>query len=167
MAGATTTDKGVRGAQKKEAFHRAAEERIVPFSYKRPDADIGAKRTHVYLGHSDIVTASVQIYPKGGGNVMHYHPGADGFWMVLKGRMRFHGPDGVIGEYGPHEGVIMPRNARYWFESALDDEETHLLHVNCDTLEKVQNPSIIVDDRPFERGNTLRFNYPEGFKGGN
>ena len=94
MAGATTTDKGVRGAQKKELSHRAAEEGIVRFSYKRPDADIGAKRTHVYLGHSDIVTASGQIYPKGGGNVMHYHPGAGGFWMVLKGWMRFHGPEG-------------------------------------------------------------------------
>jgi len=33
---------------------------------------------------------------------MHYHPGADSFWMVLQGgALLQHGR--VIGEYGPHE----------------------------------------------------------------
>ena len=35
----------------------------------------------------------------------------------LKGRVRFYGPgDVVIGEFGPHEGIVTPRGSQYWFE---------------------------------------------------
>jgi mannose-6-phosphate isomerase-like protein (cupin superfamily) len=151
-----------RGAAKKEAFHRNAEAQIVPFQFQRPDADLGDDRTVCYLAHSDLIEASVQVFPKGGGNVLHYHPGPDGFWMVLRGRMRFYGPDGLIGEYGPNEGIVMPRNARYWFESADENEEAHLLHLNCESQDNVQNRSVTLGARDPDRKKNRHFGFPPG-----
>jgi len=49
--------------------------------------------------------------------------------MVLKGKVRFHGDEGVvIGDFGPLEGVLVPRRTRYWFES-IGDEELEMLQV--------------------------------------
>jgi hypothetical protein len=159
------TDK-LRGADKKEAFHREAESRITPFSYKRPDANIEGRKGVFFLAESDILHASIQIIPEGGDNRMHYHPGGDGFWMSLKGRVKFYGPDGLIGEYGPHEGIFMPRNARYWFETANPEDELHLLHVQADILPKVKNGHVGLEPKDPNKPETLRFNYPKGARHG-
>ena len=155
------TDK-LRGADKKEAFHREAEARITPFSYKRPDADIEGRKGVFFLAESDILHASIQIIPEGGDNRMHYHPGGDGFWMSLKGRVKFYGPDGLIGEYGPHEGIFMPRNARYWFETADPNVEVHLLYVTALTEKKPANFRVALGESPPGKKKNLRFNYPPG-----
>ena len=70
----------------------------------------------------------VQVVKKHGGeNNLHYHTRMDTFWMVLKGRVRFYGPgDVVLGEFGPHEGMVTPRYSRYWFEN-IGDEDLELL----------------------------------------
>ena len=48
---------------------------------------------------------------------------------MLKGRIRFYGPDDkVIGEFGPNEGTISPAYSRYWFENA-GDGDAELLQV--------------------------------------
>jgi hypothetical protein len=53
----------------------------------------------------------------------------DLIYMVLKGRIRFYGPeDKVLGEYGELEGILLPENSRYWFES-VGDEEAYLLQI--------------------------------------
>src|SRR3546814_5413424 len=53
----------------------------------------------------------------------------DLIYMVLKGKVAFYGPDDkVIGEYGPHEGLLLPENSRYWF-GAIGDEEAWLLQI--------------------------------------
>ena len=159
----TVARKGaLRGAEKKEAFHREAESRREPFKFIRPDVELKGQKAVHYLCDSDILKAAVQIIPEGGDNRLHYHPGADGFWMVLQGRIRFHGPDGVVGEYGKHEGILMPRNARYWFESADPDEELHLLYVAALTQEKVQNFYVGLEPRKPGHKPNLRFNYPPG-----
>jgi hypothetical protein len=50
---------------------------------------------------------------------------------VLKGRVRFYGPDDVlIGEFGPNEGTITQRYARYWFEN-IGDEDLEILQVSA------------------------------------
>jgi hypothetical protein len=42
---------------------------------------------------------------------------------VLSGRVTFYGPgDVVIGEFGKHEGILVPRGAEYWFESSGDED---------------------------------------------
>ena len=94
----------------------AAETKYATFRYKKPD-DLPGGKAIVHLAKSDIIRGRVQIVREGGENNLHSHKGMDGFWMVLKGRVRFYGPgDAVIGEFGPHEGILLPRGAQYWFE---------------------------------------------------
>jgi mannose-6-phosphate isomerase-like protein (cupin superfamily) len=105
------------------AKHTAAESNPVRFSYQAPTG-VNAGKGRVNLGKGDIVRGVVQIVKKNGGeNNLHYHTTTASFWMVLKGRVRFYGPgDVLIGEFGPHEGTITPRYARYWFENVGDDD---------------------------------------------
>lgn len=94
----------------------------IPFSYKKPEAFKGVK-AGILLGQTDLVRARVQIIRDGGANNLHWHAGVDTVWMVLKGRVRFYGPDNeVIADLGVHEGMITPRGTQYWFESAGEDE---------------------------------------------
>jgi quercetin dioxygenase-like cupin family protein len=121
----------LRGAEKKEAFFQAAEALIQSFSFHAPDIEFPKekKKIHVKLAGTNHVRASVQVLREGGENNLHYHPNMDLIYMVLKGRIRFYGPgDKVIGDYGPLEGVLLPENARYWFES-VGTEEAHLLQI--------------------------------------
>jgi hypothetical protein len=49
--------------------------------------------------------------------------------MVLSGRVAFYGDGGVcFGELGPHEGILMPRGNRYWFE-ALGEEDAEIIQI--------------------------------------
>lgn len=90
----------------------------------------------VPLGRTDILRAGVQIVREGGANNLHSHSGNDGFWYVLSGKARFFGqPSGdgavqMIGEFEKDQGVIVPRNFPYWFESAAD-EPLEILHVSA------------------------------------
>lgn len=100
--------------------------KIQTFSYAKPD--VTTPKGSSKLCQSDILKAAIQIIRKGGGNNLHSHAVADTCWMVLKGRARFYGEDGVVlGEFGPMEGIMTPRGTPYWFESADDDEDLELL----------------------------------------
>lgn len=72
---------------------------------------------------------SVHVVRKGGEEHLHSHESVDGFWMVLSGKVRFYA-DGekLLGEFSAMEGIYIPRNNRYWFESA-GDEDAELLQV--------------------------------------
>jgi mannose-6-phosphate isomerase-like protein (cupin superfamily) len=99
------------------------------FSFRQPPStDI--KRAVVPIVKTDILVGQIQIMNQGGELQLHSHTGMDGFWMVLKGRVRFYGPeqDTVTAECGPMEGVFVPRNVPYWFE-AVGDEQVHILQV--------------------------------------
>jgi mannose-6-phosphate isomerase-like protein (cupin superfamily) len=111
--------------------HQAAEAKAVKFSYGKPSGFETGKGM-VQLGKNDLVRGVVQVVKKNGGeNNLHFHTTSASFWMVLKGRVRFYGPgDVVIGEFGPHEGTITPRYARYWFEN-IGDEELEILQVSA------------------------------------
>lgn len=98
------TGEDLRGAEKKEAFHLAAEALIHNFAFTRPDIEFPKqkKKIHVKLAGTNSVRASIQILKEGGENNLHYHPHMDLIYMVLKGRIRFYGPgDKVLGEFGP------------------------------------------------------------------
>lgn len=103
-------------------LHLAAEEPDHAFSYAKPDS--GGGKAMVRLARSEVIKSWVQVVKKNGGeNNLHYHRNTDTFWMVLKGRVRFYGPDDVvIGEFGPYEGTITPQYSRYWFENVGDDD---------------------------------------------
>ncbi len=120
-----------RGADKKEAFHQAAGSGVHCFSFDRPGIEFTTdkKKIHVLLAGTESCRAQVQVLAEGGENNLHYHPHVDLIYMVLKGKVRFYGlDDKLFGEYGPNEGISLPRNARYWFESA-SEEELHLLQI--------------------------------------
>ncbi len=109
-------------------YHLGAEAGIKTFSYKNPGEFEGGK-AGIRLAQSGLVRGMVQVVREGGENNLHYHSRIDAFWMVLKGRVRFYGPDDVVfGEFGQHEGILIPNGARYWFES-IGDEELELLQV--------------------------------------
>jgi mannose-6-phosphate isomerase-like protein (cupin superfamily) len=119
-------------------LHLAAEQNWAKFSYAKPDG-VNAGKGFVSLGRRDIVRGVVQVVKKHGGeNNLHYHTGIASFWMVLKGRVRFYGPDDVvIGEFGPMEGTITPRFSRYWFEN-VGDEDLEILQVAAFGSEKLE-----------------------------
>lgn len=113
-----------KSARPKNAAPRAPQK----FSYKKPESQETAKAI-TSLCQTDIIRGAVQIVKEGGDNNLHSHTGMDGFWMVLKGAVRFYGAgDEVLGEFGVHEGIVMPRSAEYWFESC-GDEDLELLQV--------------------------------------
>jgi mannose-6-phosphate isomerase-like protein (cupin superfamily) len=98
------------------------------FRYQQPELN-GRPRAITRLFTSDLMSGLVQYIKKGGETKLHSHAGMDGMWMVISGRARFHGEnDTVIGEFGPLEGVYIPRDVKYWFESA-SDEPLQLLQV--------------------------------------
>ena len=122
-----------------EELHATAEAKVKSYSYAKPSGVNSAKGV-VRLGQCDYVRADVQIVKKDGGeNNLHYHSNGEGFWMVLKGRVRFYGPgDVVLGEFGPQEGIITPVYSRYWFENA-GDEDLEILHINAQVNAAITN----------------------------
>jgi mannose-6-phosphate isomerase-like protein (cupin superfamily) len=113
--------------EQKEAFHQAAEARIKTFSYRKPEGDKVKEVT--LLTRGEHIRGMVQIVKDGGENNLHYHTHSDTIWMVLKGRVRFYGPeDKVLGEFGQHDGILMPGGARYWFEK-IGDEDLEILQM--------------------------------------
>ena len=126
-----TTAKGdIRGADKKEAFHEAAEAKVKTFKFEVPEIETKfGQKMHVRLAGTDSCRATVQVLRDGSENNLHYHPNMDLIWMVLKGRVRFYGPKDIVrGELGPLEGILQPENSRYWFEPC-DGEEAWLLQI--------------------------------------
>lgn len=110
-----------------EQEHLDAESKVVKFSYKKPK-DFDRPKISVRLGQTDVVRAQVQVIHQGGENNLHYHTRVDGMFTVLSGRIRFYGPgDEVIAECGPMEGVIIPRNARYWFDNVGEGDAEVML----------------------------------------
>jgi len=126
---ATETETEAEPREGTEDYHAQAEAAVRVFSYRKPDMTEVPRAARANLGRTDIVRGVVQVWKKGGENNLHYHAHTDSVWFVLKGKVRFYGPgDKLIGEFGPHEGVIMPRGARYWFEN-LEDDDLEILQV--------------------------------------
>src|SRR5688572_25248442 len=99
------------------------------FCYAKPEFDRG--KQVVMLARTDRMIGLVQVLKEGGENNLHSHPHLDGFWMVLKGRVKFYGEgDVLLGDLGPNEGILIPRGSRYWFERA-GDEDLEILQIEA------------------------------------
>ncbi|MDZ7842042.1 MAG: hypothetical protein U5R46_14670 [Gammaproteobacteria bacterium] len=104
------------------------------FRYRKPEEDEKGKREIVLLCEIPSMRGSVHVVRKGGEEHLHSHETVDGFWMVLSGHVRFYG-DGnrVLGDLHEMEGILLPRNNRYWFESVGegDAEVLQVLHIDA------------------------------------
>jgi mannose-6-phosphate isomerase-like protein (cupin superfamily) len=97
------------------------------FKYEKPETD--RPKANVVLSRTDISLGAVQVVRTGGETNLHAHKHMEGFWFVLAGRARFYTDnDEIVAELGKHEGVLIPRGYRYWFE-AIEDEELEILQV--------------------------------------
>jgi mannose-6-phosphate isomerase-like protein (cupin superfamily) len=103
----------------------------VPIRYVRPSA-LKSRRGLTMLVRSDIMVAAVQVFTEGAGERnLHSHDERDGFWFVLSGKARFYDLDNcVIAEPSGHEGVFIPRNVPYWFES-IGSEPLEILQIQA------------------------------------
>jgi mannose-6-phosphate isomerase-like protein (cupin superfamily) len=125
----------IKGTAKKEAFFNEVENRIQPFSIAACGGLDDDVRTNYRLFDGDILRGTVQVLPKGFANNLHYHPAYEGAWMVVGGRVNFYGVgETLLGEFGPMEGVFIPRNGRYWF-AQVGDEPARLLQLRGDSRE--------------------------------
>jgi mannose-6-phosphate isomerase-like protein (cupin superfamily) len=116
----------------------SAKNKYQVFKYEKPE-DMPGQKAIVQLAGSDLIRGRVQVVREGGENNLHSHRGMDGFWMVLSGTVRFYGPgDELIGEFGKHEGILIPRGEQYWFESASDEELELLQMAAFETGVKVE-----------------------------
>ena len=157
----TTHTMEVRGAAKKEAFFRKIEEKFQPFSFNRPAGIPEGRRAHVRLGKGSLVRGTVQVLPKGGAGDtnLHCHPDADGFWFVVKGRVEFYNVrDELLGSFGPGEGILVPRYARYRFNQ-VGDEELHLLQVVASANDGSKR-RVGIGPQTRAPYKTLHYNYP-------
>ncbi|HEX9808076.1 MAG TPA: hypothetical protein VGC25_00535 [Alphaproteobacteria bacterium] len=145
----------VTASEDREARHREAESRVQDFRFVKPTDLKGNNKALVRLCRSDILQGLVQVIKDGGENNLHYHDGMDSFWMVLKGRAAFYGPgDKLIGEYGPMEGILTPRGARYWFAKA-SEEDLELLHVTAYERDNKSHSRIDVSGKTTKKNRNL------------
>jgi len=101
------------------------------FRYEKPPTHRQGVKEVVIMCQTPTMRGSVHVLRQGSGESLHSHSTVDGFWMVLTGRVRFYGDGDVYyGEFGPMEGIMMPRHNRYWFESVGegDSEILQVLH---------------------------------------
>ena len=110
------------------------------FTIEKPEMKRGR---HVrVLARTETMYCNVQFVRQGGENKLHSHPNLDGLWFVLKGKARFYkGHDELLVELSAGEGVVIPHNYPYWFESG-GDEDLELLQVESflhagDTIQRV------------------------------
>jgi mannose-6-phosphate isomerase-like protein (cupin superfamily) len=113
------------------------------FKYATPTVERG--KTIMWLARTDILFADVQILKEGGETNLHSHSHLDGFWMVLSGRARFYGEgDQLIADLGQHEGVLLPRGTRYWFES-VGAEPLEVLQIEASDQAMLTNQELMAD----------------------
>ena len=115
------------------------------YRYVRPEFAPGRGTAKCRLAETDLATFAVKRIKDGGENELHMHPNADGFWTVLKGRVRFYTTDDeLIADLGAMEGVVIPRTFPYWFESADEGQDLEILQVLvCSTpVEGTKRPAI-------------------------
>lgn len=98
------------------------------FRYKTPSEK--ATKIHVPIANSDIIYCAIQVVGPEGKTNLHSHTGMDGLWFVLTGRVRFYDDEGLVGEFGPHEGVFVTRGTPYWFES-VGNETAEILQAEA------------------------------------
>lgn len=74
-------------------------------------------RTETVLAASNLLTVRLKVYASGGENVLHAHAEEDHVFLILQGEAEFFDADGLLGVFGAHQGVLLPRGSVYRFNS--------------------------------------------------
>jgi len=76
-------------------------------------------KTSTRLVKTEHLNSGVQVVADGGETNLHAHSSQDEIWFVLSGSATFYTEgDTVVASLGPHEGLLIPHGAPYWFESS-------------------------------------------------
>jgi mannose-6-phosphate isomerase-like protein (cupin superfamily) len=76
-------------------------------------------KTSTRLVRTDHLNSGVQVVARGGETNLHAHSSQDEIWFVLSGEATFYTEgDRIVARLGKHDGLLIPHNAPYWFESS-------------------------------------------------
>jgi quercetin dioxygenase-like cupin family protein len=99
--------------QEDEMTLTANKQGLTKFTYEKPVNQEKPKVT-LPLARSEVLGVGIQVAKNGGDTNLHTHSATESMWFVLKGRVRFYdGLDSLFGEFGPLEGLGIPRAAPY------------------------------------------------------
>jgi len=81
-------------------------------------------KTSTRLVRTDHLNSGVQVVATGGETNLHAHSSQDEIWFVLSGEATFYTEgDKIVARLGKHEGLLIPHNVPYWFESSAEAAE--------------------------------------------
>ncbi|MPZ48409.1 MAG: cupin domain-containing protein [Dehalococcoidia bacterium] len=107
-----------------------------------------AGRTTENRSRTDNLTVTIKVYAEGGENAMHNHSLQDHAFVVLEGEATFHlETDENVLVVGPYEGIMLPKGANYWFQSAGQGNLV-LLRVAARVGERGHGGRLTPDGRP-------------------
>ena len=79
-------------------------------------------KTSTRLARTEHINAGVQVVADGGETNLHAHPTQDEIWLVLGGEAKFYTTDDqLVATLGKYEGILVPHDAPYWFESSSEE----------------------------------------------
>jgi mannose-6-phosphate isomerase-like protein (cupin superfamily) len=121
----------------KVADGRKPETEPATFHYEKPAPE--DRHGGIHLAETAQGSLNLKIISSGGENNLHAHRESDGFWFVLRGRVRFYTTDDeLVAELGENEGMSTPRGYKYWFEAVPGDDELELMRFGVTTRPNVE-----------------------------
>lgn len=100
----------------------------------------------VHLAESDILNVRLKSYARGGENALHAHTEEDHIFVVLQGQVRFYDQDDRTKVLGRGEGILIPRQTYYRFNSCGEEPLIMLRVGGCRQRPAV--PRVGPDGRP-------------------
>lgn len=81
---------------------------------------------------TDHLRITIKVYANGGENLMHSHNAEDHAFIVLSGQATFRiGSDDNVKIINKWEGVMLPKDTEYRFESTSDESHLVMLRVGA------------------------------------
>ncbi len=112
-------------------------------------------RTDTPLAATDDLSIRLKIYAEGGENELHAHPGEDHSFIVLRGQVRFYGPEEEETVLGPNQGIMLPRGNMYWF-TAVEGEPLVMLRIGSPNYQKMPEVDRVDSDGEPMRGDSKK-----------
>ena len=89
-------------------------------TFKLKTPHITGGRSHTPLAQTEHMTIGLNYYIPGRKNKLHTHPGEDHTFVVMDGQATFYNKDHQPTILNKGEGIILPENHYYYFQSTGD-----------------------------------------------